>query len=186
MVLYVGDYTWFASFKIAPENMSETIASIEEKWNEIEPSHPFRYTFLNEDFGALFKQQENFGTMFLYLTILAIIISCMGLYGLASYTAEQRTKEIGIRKVLGASVPQLMNMLTKDFIKLVLLANIFAWPITLLLAREWLSNFSYQIDLPYMPFLLASVVAVVIALITVSYQAYVAATSDPVNALKYE
>jgi putative ABC transport system permease protein len=186
MVLMLRNDLWFASFKIAPENMSQSIASIETKWNEMEPSHPFRYTFLSDDFGALFKQQENFGTMFLYLTILAIIISCMGLYGLASFTAEQRTKEIGIRKVLGASVPQLMNMLTKDFIKLVLIANIFAWPITLLLAREWLSNFSYQIDLPFMPFLLASLVAVVIALITVSYQAYVAATSDPVRALKYE
>lgn len=186
MVLMLDNNIWFASFKIAPENMNETIASIETKWNEIEPSHPFRYTFLSDDFGALFKQQENFGTMFLYLTILAIIISCMGLYGLASYTAEQRTKEIGIRKVLGASVPQLMNMLTKDFVKLVLIANIFAWPITLLLAKEWLSNFSYQIDLPFMPFLLASVIAVIIAVVTVSYQAYNAATSDPVRALKYE
>ena len=186
MVLVLSNNLWFASFKIAPENMNETIASIETQWNEIEPSHPFRYTFLDESFGALFKQQENFGKMFLYLTILAIIISCMGLYGLASYTAEQRTKEIGIRKVLGASVPQLMNMLTRDFIKLVLIANIFAWPITLLLAREWLSNFSYQIDLPFMPFLLASIAAVVIALVTVSYQAYMAATSDPVRALKYE
>jgi putative ABC transport system permease protein len=186
MVLRLDNDLWWASFKITHENMPETIAAIEKKWNEIEPTHPFRYTFLDESFGALFKQQENFGTMFLYLTLLAIIISCMGLYGLASYTAEQRTKEIGVRKVLGASVLQLMNMLTKDFVKLVLVANIFAWPITFLLAKEWLANFSYQIDMPFMPFLFAAVIALVIAVITVSYQAYMAATSDPVRALKYE
>ena len=134
----------------------------------------------------MFKQQENFGAMFLYLTILAIIISSMGLYGLASYTAEQRTKEIGVRKVLGASVGQIMNMLNKDFIKLVLIANIFAWPITFLLAKNWLSNFSYQIDMPLLPFVFATLIALIIALLTVSTQSYLAANSDPVDALKYE
>jgi len=114
MILSVQNYVWFTAFKISPENMNETIAYIEKEWNKLEPSHPFRYTFLDEKFGSMFKQQENFGSMFLYLTILAIIISSMGLYGLASYTAEQRTKEIGVRKVLGASVGQIMNMLNKD------------------------------------------------------------------------
>ncbi|MCP4459937.1 MAG: hypothetical protein GY816_18225, partial [Cytophagales bacterium] len=150
------------------------------------PSHPFRYKFLDEKFGALLRQQENFGTMFLFLTILAIIISAMGLFGLSSYTAEQRTKEIGIRKVLGASVSQIMKMLTKDFVKLVLIANIFAWPITFLLAKDWLANFSYQIDMPILPFVFATVLALVIAIITVSSQAFLAANSDPVDALKYE
>ena len=103
-----------------------------------------------------------------------------------SYTAEQRTKEIGIRKVLGASVGQIMNMLTKDFIKLVFIANIFAWPITYLLAKNWLSNFSYQIDMPVLPFILATLLALIIALFTGSTQAYQAANSDPVDALKYE
>ena len=110
----------------------------------------------------------------------------MGLYGLASYTAEQRTKEIGIRKVLGASVSQIMNMLTKDFMKLVLISNIFAWPITYLLAKDWLSNFSYQIEMPIIPYIFATLLALIIALITVSSQAYQAANSDPVEALKYE
>jgi len=186
MVLSVSNNVWFASFKIAPNDMNRTIAFIEKEWNKLEPSHPFRYTFLDQKFGALLRQQENFGTMFFFLTILAIIISAMGLYGLASYTAEQRTKEIGIRKVLGASVGQIMNMLTKDFMKLVLLSNLFAWPITYLLAKNWLSNFSYQIDMPLLPFIFATLLALIIALITVSYQAYQAANSDPVNALKYE
>ena len=110
----------------------------------------------------------------------------MGLYGLASYTAEQRTKEIGVRKVLGASVTQIMSMLTKDFMKLVLVANVFAWPITFLLAKNWLSNFSYQIDMPILPYVFATLLALIIALITVSFQAYQAANSDPVDALKYE
>lgn len=186
MILSVRNNVWFASFKLASENMNATIDFIEEEWNKLEPSHPFRYQFLDEKFGALMKQQENFGTIFLFLTILAIIISAMGLYGLASYTAEQKTKEIGIRKVLGSSVRQIMNMLTKDFIKLVLFANIFAWPISFLLAKNWLSNFSYQIDMPILPFVFATLLAVIIAIITVSSQAYYAAVSDPVDALKYE
>ncbi|RLD27021.1 MAG: ABC transporter permease [Bacteroidetes bacterium] len=186
MLLSISNRVWNASFKIAPENMTATIAFIEEEWAKIEPTHPFRYTFLDAKFGALFRQQENFGTMFLFLTILAIIISAMGLYGLASYTAEQRTKEIGVRKVLGASVGQIMKMLTKDFIKLVLIANVFAWPLTYLIAKNWLSNFSYQIDMPILPYVFATLLAVLIALLTVSTQAYLAANSDPVNALKYE
>jgi len=186
MILSISNNVWFTAFKISPDNMNTTIAFIEEEWNKLEPSHPFRYTFLDEKFGSMFKQQENFGAMFLYLTILAIIISSMGLYGLASYTAEQRTKEIGVRKVLGASVGQIMNMLNKDFIKLVLIANIFAWPITFLLAKNWLSNFSYQIDMPLLPFVFATLIALIIALLTVSTQSYLAANSDPVDALKYE
>ncbi|OUR93913.1 hypothetical protein A9Q87_04180 [Flavobacteriales bacterium 34_180_T64] len=186
MVMRISNQVWFASFKIAKNDMNTTIDYLETEWNKLEPSHPFRYKFLDEKFGTLLRQQENFGTMFLFLTILAIIISAMGLYGLASYTAEQRTKEIGIRKVLGASVGQIMNMLTKDFIKLVLIANIFAWPITYLLAKNWLSNFTYQIDMPILPYVFATILALIIALITVSFQAYQAANSDPVNALKYE
>lgn len=186
MILAVGNRLWFTAIKIAPENMTATIEFIEKEWNKLEPSHPFRYSFLDDKFGALMKQQENFGTMFLYLTILAIIISSMGLYGLASYTAEQRTKEIGVRKVLGASIGQIMNMLNKDFMKLVLLANVFAWPISYLLAKDWLSNFSYQIDMPIAPFVFATLIALIIALITVSTQSYFAANSDPVDALKYE
>ncbi len=186
MVLYLDNNLYNAAFKIAAGNMNETIDYIETKWNEIEPTHPFRYTFLDDKYGALLESQSNFGKIFLYLTILAIIIAAMGLYGLASYTAEQRTKEIGIRKVLGASVPQLMKLLSKDFVILVLIANLFAWPITFILAKNWLSRFSYQIDVPIMPFIFASVLAFVIALLTVSYQAYQAAVSDPVIALKYE
>ncbi|MDU8886942.1 FtsX-like permease family protein [Yeosuana sp. MJ-SS3] len=186
MLLSNSNNVWFAAFKIAPNNMNATIDYIESEWNKLEPSHPFRYTFLDQKFGALLRQQENFATMFLFLTILAIIISAMGLYGLSSYTAEQRTKEIGIRKVLGASVSQIMKMLTTDFMKLVLIANLFAWPITYLLAKDWLSNFSYQIDMPVLPYVFATVLALIIALITVSSQAYLAANSDPINALKYE
>ena len=186
MVLSISNRLWFASIKIAAEDMNLTIDFIENEWNKLEPTHPFRYEFLDQKFGALLRQQVNFGTMFLFLTILAIIISAMGLFGLASYTAEQRTKEIGVRKVLGASVPQIMKMLTTDFMKLVLISNLFAWPLAYLLAKDWLANFSYQIDMPILPYLFATLLALVIALLTVSSQAYLAANSDPVNALKYE
>jgi putative ABC transport system permease protein len=166
------------SFKIASNDMNATIDFIEEEWNKLEPTHPFRYTFLDQRFGALLRQQENFGNMFLFLTILAIIISAMGLYGLSSYTAEQRTKEIGVRKVLGASVGQIMKMLTTDFMKLVFIANIFAWPLTYILAKDWLSNFSYQIDMPVIPYIFATLLAMIIALLTVSSQAYQAANAE--------
>jgi len=168
MVLSISNQVWFASFKVAANDMSATIDYIEAEWNKLEPSHPFRYEFLDQKFGALLRQQVNFGTMFLFLTILAIIISAMGLFGLASYTAEQRTKEIGVRKVLGASVPLIMKMLTVDFVKLVLISNLFAWPITYILAKDWLSNFSYQIDMPILPYIFATILALIIALITVS------------------
>ncbi len=186
MVLSLDNRLWWASIKIAPQNMQATIENIEAAWNKMEPAHPFRYTFLDANFAALFKEQENFGHMFLYLTILAMLIAMMGLYGLAAYSAEQRTKEIGIRKVLGATVPELMKMLTTDFLKLVLIANVLAYPISLLLARSWLSNFSYQIEMPWLPFVFATIVAIVIALLTVSYQAYRAAVANPIEALKYE
>ncbi len=186
MILTITNDTYFAAFKLANADMSATIDYIETEWNKLEPTHPFRYTFLDQKFGRLLRQQENFGTMFLFLTILAIIISAMGLFGLASYTAEQRTKEIGVRKVLGASVPNIMKMLTTDFMKLVLISNLFAWPITYIIAKDWLSNFSYQIDMPILPYIFATILALIIALITVSSQAYLAANSDPVDALKYE
>jgi putative ABC transport system permease protein len=186
MIMMISNDVRYVAFKIASDNMNATIDFIEEEWNKLEPSHPFRYTFLDQKFGALLRQQENFGTMFLFLTILAIIISAMGLYGLASYTAEQRTKEIGVRKVLGASVGQIMKMLTTDFMKLVFIANILAWPITYILAKDWLANFSYQIDMPILPYVFATILAMIIALLTVSSQAFHAANSDPVNALKYE
>ncbi|MCP4123611.1 MAG: FtsX-like permease family protein [Bacteroidetes bacterium] len=186
MIMNISNYTWFATFRVNSENMGETIAFIEKEWNTLEPTHPFRYQFMDEKFGALYAQQVNFGKIFLYLTILAIIISCMGLFGLASYTAERRRKEIGIRKVLGASVLQLMAMLSKDFIKLVLVAIVIAVPISLIFARNWLSGFTYQIDLPVAPFIYAALMAVAIALVTVSYHAWHAAVSDPVKAIKYE
>jgi putative ABC transport system permease protein len=186
MIMRIRNFVWFACFKIGDNNMNQTIDFIEAEWNKLEPSHPFRYSFLDKKFGELLRQQENFGSMFLFLTILAILISAMGLYGLASYTAEQRTKEIGVRKVLGASAEQIMAMLTKDFLKLVLISTLFAWPITWLLAKDWLSHFSYQIDMPVLPYVYATLIAMFIALVTVSSQAYQAANSDPVDALKYE
>ena len=186
MIMMISNQVRNVAFKIASDDMNATIDFIEKEWKKLEPSHPFKYTFLDQKFKTLLRQQENFGTMFLALTILAIIISAMGLYGLASFTAEQRTKEIGIRKVLGASVIQIMKMLTTDFMKLVFISNIIAWPITYILAKDWLANFSYQIDMPILPFVFATIVAMIIALITVSSQALHAANSDPVNALKYE
>ena len=186
MILFLENNLWSVAFKINAENTQETVEFIEEKWSELEPSHPFRYEFLDDKFGAMFQKQLNFGKIFLYLTILAILIAAMGLYGLTAFTAEQKTKEIGIRKVLGASVPQLMMMLTSDFLKLVLVSALFAWPLTFLLAKEWLKRFSYQIEMPLLPYVLATLAAVVVAVLTTSYLAYQAANSDPVEAIKHE
>ena len=126
------------------------------------------------------------GKLFSYFTVLAIIIGCLGLFGLTSFTAEQRTKEIGIRKVLGASVPNIIFMLVREFTKWVFIAAVIAWPAGYYLMNSWLQNFSYRIGLGVPTFILATLLALIIAVVTVSYQAVRAALSDPATSLKYE
>ena len=126
------------------------------------------------------------GSLFMYFSILAIFISCLGLFGLASFIAEQRTKEIGVRKVLGASIGNLVMLLSKEFTKWVIVANLIAWPIAYYAMAKWLENFAYRIEMTWLPFVGAASIAMLIAFATVSYHAIKAALTDPVKALRYE
>jgi putative ABC transport system permease protein len=174
------------SIKLAANNLPSTIAAIENKWNTLIPARPFSYFFLDEMFDEQYKSEQRFGKLFLNFAVLAIIISCLGLLGLASYSTMQRTREIGIRKVLGATIPSIVNLLSKDFLKLVGVAVIIASPIAYFAMHKWLQDFAYRIPISWWIFVVAAVSATVIAILTVSFQAIKAAVSNPVVSLRSE
>ena len=174
------------NINIATANMPKTIAAIESKWKELIPERPFSYSFLDESFNKQYVSEERFGKLFFNFSILAILISCLGLLGLASYSTLQRKKEIGVRKVLGASVSNITRLLSKDFIKLVLIALVIASPIAYWGMHKWLQGFAYRINIHWWVFLVAGLIALFIALFTVSFQAIKAAVSNPVKSLRTE
>ena len=174
------------SVRIRPENISATIGFLQEQWQAFEPGYPWRYSFLDDDFGRLFQREARLSQIFGLFTLLAIFIACLGLFGLASFVAEQRTKEIGVRKVLGATVQSVVMLLTKEFTKLVAFSFILAAPIAYFVMQNWLQDFAYRTALNPLLFLAAGVLALVIAWLTVSYQALRAALTNPVEALRYE
>ena len=147
---------------------------------------PFNHGFLDERLDQLYRVEQRTGTIMLYFSGLTIFISCLGLFGLASYMAEQRTREIGIRKVLGASVSTVVLMLSKEFMVWVLVANLIAWPCAWWAMNDWLQTFAYRTEIGSMPFILSGLLAVLIALITISYQSIKAALANPVDTLQYE
>jgi len=172
--------------KLQGGDMNNTIASIEKKWNQFSPDRPFQYSFLDETFGRLYMSEVRFKKVFIYITTIAMIIACLGLFGLAAFVIEQRTKEIGIRKVLGASVHGLISLLSKDFLKLVAIAILLAVPATWYFMRQWLQDFAYRTDVSWWIFLVAGIIAILIALITVSVHAIKAAVNNPVKSLRTE
>jgi putative ABC transport system permease protein len=179
---------WFTDvyIRIKPENVPETLGFLEKTLRELAPDFPFEYSFLDEDIDNLYKTEWRIGNLVRYGTFLAIFIACLGLFGLASFTAEKRTKEIGIRKVLGASASGIALLLTKEFTKWVILANLIAWPIAYYVMSRWLQNFAYHVKIGIGTFLLSASLALVTALITISFQAVKAASSNPVESLRYE
>ncbi|MDO1451047.1 ABC transporter permease [Rhodocytophaga aerolata] len=179
---------WFGvvNVKTTGEMAPQAIAAAERLWKRYHPDHPFEYNFMNEAFDKLYKSEQRTGKLFNIFAGIAIIISCLGLFGLATFTAEQRTKEIGVRKVLGASVTNITALLSKDFLKLVLVGNLIAWPIAWYIMHKWLENFAYQINISLWVFLVAGVLALLIALLTVSYQSIKAALANPVKSLRSE
>ncbi|HYJ64448.1 MAG TPA: FtsX-like permease family protein, partial [Parafilimonas sp.] len=174
------------SVKVSSNNLPETIKAIENKWNHIIPDRPFDYSFLDEDFDKQYRDEDRFGNLFLNFAVLAIFISCLGLLGLASYSTIQRTKEIGVRKVMGASVVNIVNLLSKDFLKLVLIAFIIATPVAAFGMYKWLQSFAYRMNLSAWTFLFAGMLAVLIAFLTVSFQSIKAAITNPVKSLRTE
>ncbi|HUR10686.1 MAG TPA: ABC transporter permease [Flavitalea sp.] len=176
----------FFNVKIDPKNVRNTIAGIESAWKKLGTERPFQYYFLDETFSKLYQSERNFQSVFFYITILVIIIACLGLFGLVSFMTEQRRKEIGIRKVLGASVTGILALLSKDFLKLVALAALLAFPIAWYAMSRWLRDFAYRTDLSWWIFITAAVVALVIAVLTISLQAFRTAVSNPVKSLRNE
>lgn len=172
--------------KLDPANMKQTLKFIEEKWSKIAPNFPFDYFFLDVSFDYQYREDVRLSKIFSYFTFLAIFIACLGLFGLASYTMEQKTKEIGIRKVLGASVTKVIFLLSKEFLRWIILANLIAWPVAYLIMNKWLQNFAYQTNLGLDIFILSGATALLITLITVSYQSIKSALANPVESLKYE
>jgi putative ABC transport system permease protein len=172
--------------RIKPGNMHATLSNIEKIWKDTFPQKPFEYFFLDENFNEQFIRIERLRDIFFYFTFLAIFIACLGLFGMASYTAEKRTKEIGIRKTLGSSVTQIVKLLSKELIYLVIVANIIAYPIAYLLINKWLQDFPYRIEINIYTFILSTLLALIISFSTIAYQSIHAALAKPVDSLKYE
>jgi putative ABC transport system permease protein len=168
------------------EKTQETIGFIRDVTRKINPSFPFAFHFLNEYIDQFYQTERQMSRLMTYFTVLAILISCLGLFGLSLFMAEQRTKEIGIRKTLGATVFNIVGLMSKDFLLLVAGANLISWPAAYLIMNKWLQNFAYRIDIGFWVFALAAALALFIALLTISFQTAKAATANPVDSLRYE
>ncbi|MEN0057077.1 MAG: FtsX-like permease family protein, partial [Mucilaginibacter sp.] len=174
------------SVKVSPEHLPATMAQIENKWKQLIPNRPYNYYFLDEFFDRQYRSEQRFGKLFVNFAVLAIFISCLGLLGLASYSTLQRTREIGIRKVLGASVTGIVNLLSFDFLKLIVASCFIAMPVAWYFMHKWLQDFAYRIDISWWIFVLAGILAIIIAVATISFQAVKAAMSNPVKSLRSE
>ena len=176
----------FVSVRVAPQNISKTLSFLEKVWGEFTGQRPFEFTFLDADLMTQYEAEQKTKQISGIFSVIAVFIGCLGLFGLAAFTAEKRSKEIGIRKVMGASVPKITFLLVKDFTKLVGIAFVIATPIAYFAMRAWLKNFAYSTEMSLVPFLIAGVLALGIAILTVSYQAVKAAFRDPVDSLRFE
>ncbi len=186
LVMFLGDSNGRISFRIETKDIAGAISLLRNKWKEFLPNQPFEYDFMDERFAAMYRTEQRIGKIFGVFAAFAVFIGCLGLFGLAAFTAEQRTKEIGIRKVLGASVSGVIRLLTKEFVILVAVANIIAWPVAFFVMNGWLRDFSYRISLNVWIFVFAGLVTLLIALLTVSFQAAKSALANPANSLRYE
>ena len=174
------------SVVIRGENVPATIATIKKTWDRVAPQRPFMYHFLDESFGAQYEADRHFGQLFTLFALLAIGIACLGLFGLSTFVAQQRIKEIGIRKVLGSSVTGIVVLLSKDFIRLIFLAAVVAIPLCWLAMSKWLQGFAYRITLGPVVFLEAALIALSVALLTIGWQAVGAARANPIQSLRSE
>lgn len=186
LMMRLGNNKSAVAIKISSGNVENVLQQVEQKWAGLAPMIPFNYHFLDESFDAMYKTEQQVGKVALVFSLLAIIIACLGLFGLTTYMVEQRTKEIGIRKVLGATVPGIIAMISKDFIKLVCLAIVIASPLAWWAMNNWLEDFAYRMEIQWWVFVVAGIIALGIALLTVSWQAIKAAIANPVDSLRDE
>ena len=180
------NWTNFLFLRIAPEGIAKTLGTVHGTWGKVLPDIPFSYQFLDEDFATMYRSEERTGTLLKIFTGMAILVACLGLFGLASYGAEQRTREIGIRKVLGASTQGIVALMCREFLLLIGLANLIAWPVAYFAVNDWLDNFAYRTQIPVVFFIGALAISLAIGLMTVIYKAVRAASANPVDALKHE
>ncbi len=175
-----------ACVRIAPHRVQDTLGVLEAKWKQFYPEYPFEYRFLDDALQSLYRTEHTIGEIVTTFTILALFISCLGIFGLSSYMAERRTKEIGIRKVLGASVSSVVQYLSKEFVQLVIIANVVVWPIAYFMLNKWLQQFAYRISIGWWTFVLTGVFVLAVSLLTTGWQTLRAARTNPVNSLRYE
>ena len=186
-VFYYQPGTWGQIYvKTNTTQAATAIAAVEKKWNQYNAGFPFKYAFLDETFNNLYHSEQRTGTLFNIFSGIAIFISCLGLLGLAAYTAQVRTREIGVRKVLGASVAGIIKMLAADFVKLVFIAIVIATPVAWFITNEWLNDFAYKINTGWLVFVIAGGMAMLIAVLTISFQSIRAALQNPVKSLRTE
>jgi putative ABC transport system permease protein len=186
LCMRLGNNSFASAFRISTTDMDVLIKNIEGKYKAMAPGMPFNYSFLDESFDNMYKEEQRVGKVSITFSLLAVIIACLGLFGLATYMAEQRTKEIGVRKVLGASVAGIVSMLSKDFLKLVAISFVIAVPLAWWAMNNWLQDFANRINISWWIFIVAGVVAMLIAVFTVSFQAIKAALANPVKSLRTE
>ena len=181
--------TWWSRFvlvRVQTADVAGTLDFVEDQWQAFAPGYPFDYTFMDKRFVQIYDAEERLAQVFRVFSLLAVLIACLGLFGLAAFTAEQRTKEIGIRKVMGASVSGVVFLLSRHFLKLVVLAVVGSAPLVYLLTERWLQDFPYRIGISWQIFLMAGLIALLVAFLTVSYQAIKAARTNPSESLRYE
>jgi putative ABC transport system permease protein len=184
MVLWPDYEGFYLALKVGSNNLSQTVTAVEGKWKQLLPQHEFEYQFLDESFDKLFNQERQLGQLFGIFSGLAIFISCMGLFGLASFNMEQSRKVVAVRKVLGASVSSIFIMMSRDFLKLVGIGIAISAPFAWYIMDKWLQGFAYKVEVEWIVFLHAAVLATVVALLTISYHAMAVAAANPVNSLK--
>jgi putative ABC transport system permease protein len=184
--LFLGNSPGYASFRFQSSNTQQVIEAIEKAWKNIAPGQPFQYSFLDESFGRMYASEQRLGKIFAVFAGLAIVIACLGLFALTAFTAEQRTKEIGIRKVLGASVSSIVVLLSKEFGKLILIAFVLSAPLAWYAVNWWLENYSYKVNIGILVYVIAGISAFVISWLTMGYQSIKAARANPVNSLRSE
>lgn len=186
LVLLTPDWYSYLFVRIKTGDIPGTLTFLERTYNKFSLEHPFEYYFLDESFNRMYNTEQKFGSLFIYFSSLALFLACLGLFGLVSFTTEQRTKEIGIRKVFGASISGIVLLLLKKLITLVIISNIIAWPVAYYAMNRWLENFAYRINIGLGIFLISGVIALVIALLTASFHSIKTATANPIDSLRYE
>ncbi|EAR14516.1 ABC transporter permease [Robiginitalea biformata] len=186
LAIRLGRNDWVTAFRVDPQGLESTLAQIEARYREVAPGMPFTYTFLDESFDQMYRQEQRMGQVALSFAVLAILIACLGLFGLVTYVAEQRTREIGIRKVLGASLGNILGLLSRDFLKLVLIAFVIGSPVAWWAMHSWLEDFAYRVPIGAWIFLATGGAALGIALLTVAFKAVRAALANPVKSLRTE